>query len=140
MPKRRSKVAKLPSGAFRLNLSTDNDEGLFAVTDDDGAVIWPPVCQPGELAAEFMFSAFEYVKLATYSVVPFVVILALNIAIIVRLRRSTPLLRHARYGTSVTGEAVSLNTVRHASATVIEHRRATGTCKSRQVTTTHTQQ
>lgn len=35
-----------------------------------------------------MFKSFEYVKISTYCVIPFVVILCLNIAIIVRLRSS----------------------------------------------------
>ena len=87
--------------------------------DDNGTLIWPPSCQPGEAAAEFMFGAFEYVKLATYSVIPFIIILTLNIAIVIRLRHTTPLLRHARHGQSCAVEAFSLHTIGGAESTVI---------------------
>ena len=75
---------------------------LFAVRDANGTVKWPMSCQPGQATAQFMFGAYEYVKLATYSVIPFVIILTLNVAIIVRLRRNTPLLRYARHGSSLS--------------------------------------
>ena len=43
-------------------------------------------CQP-YLEYDFMFGPFEYVKLASYCIVPFAIILGLNVAIITRLRR-----------------------------------------------------
>ena len=107
---------------------------MFAVRDANGTLIWTPSCQPGEAAAGFMFGAFEYVKLATYSVIPFVIILTLNVAITVRLRRTTPLLRNSRHGRTVVAEAVPLNRVCSTAA----ERRVAGanSRKTRSETTT----
>lgn len=93
---------------------------MFAVRDENGTVIWPQSCQPGGAAAEFMFSAFEYIKLATYSIMPFVIILTLNVAIVARLRRTTPLLRYARHGQSAFGEVIPLDKVGDTDSTVAE--------------------
>jgi len=84
---------------------------LLTVRDENGTVIWPAKCQPGDAAPEFMYGAFEYIKLATYSLIPFVVILTLNASIIIRLCRTTPMLRHARHGTASVSEAVPLSRV-----------------------------
>ena len=72
-------------------------------------MVWPPACRPGAVAERFMYGPFEYVKLATYSVAPFVVILSLNVAIVVRLRRTTPMLRHARHGAPPAADSVHLS-------------------------------
>jgi len=74
----------------------------LVVTADDGTVIETESCQPGETAPVFMYGAFEYVKLVSYSLVPFVVILTLNVAIVIRLRRSTPLRRGPTTPTAVS--------------------------------------
>lgn len=39
----------------------------------------------------FMMHVFEYLKLISYCVVPFVIVLVLNVCIIVRLRQASPL-------------------------------------------------
>jgi len=88
------------------------------VRDENGTVILEAMCQPGDVAPEFMYGAFEYVKLATYSVVPFVLILTLNVAIIAKLRRTAPLLRHSRHSTHVTVDAIPLSRVADIDPTV----------------------
>lgn len=46
-------------------------------------------CGP-DMTSQFMFGPFEKMKLISYSIIPFAIILCLNVAIIVRLRYSTP--------------------------------------------------
>jgi hypothetical protein len=48
-------------------------------------------CLPAPEVADFMSIPFEYLKMVTYNVVPFIIILTLNVAIVARLRSSTPI-------------------------------------------------
>jgi len=123
------------STAFLLLLLYNRQWFDFAVRDENGTVIWMQSCQPGEAAAEFMFGAFEYIKLATYSIVPFIIILTLNVAIVARLRHTTPLLLYARHGHSTTGDSIPLNRIGAMDSTmhVGERQMATAIrCESRQ--------
>jgi len=56
---------------------------------DKKAVSPQPKCLPNPAVDHFMYGPFEYLKLATYNVIPFVIIAALNVAIIVKLRRKS---------------------------------------------------
>jgi len=61
-----------------------------------------PYCGP-PLDARFMRHQFEYIKLASYSLAPFAIILALNIAIVVRLRSPATAALLQRCATDHTG-------------------------------------
>ena len=119
---------------------TTRSRMMFAVRDDNGTLMWTKSCRPTEvgLAAEFMYSAFEFVKLATYSVLPFVVILTLNVAIVVRLRHTAaPLPCRRRRTRQRSTDPV---TVIHLSAVGIgraEHDVVGGDHRHRQSTTSN---
>jgi len=102
---------------------------MRAVRDGNGTLIWPKSCQPGGLAEAFMFGAFEYIKLATYSVVPFIIILSLNVAIVAHLRHTTPMLRYSRHhAPSASGcEGIPLHRV---GDTVIQRQSASANSRS----------
>ena len=55
------------------------------------------VCRPSDDNV-FMTNAFEYLKIVSYSVLPFIIVLTLNICIIYRMARSTKIIIHNLIG------------------------------------------
>lgn len=66
-----------------------------------------PTCGPPESMRRFMFGEFEFLKLSTYSLIPFAIILVLNVAIITRLHWRPFLLRGRSGDTTSTFSGAS---------------------------------
>jgi len=67
-----------------------------------------PYCGPSP-DAHFMRRHFEYIKLTSYSLAPFIIILGLNVAIVVRLRcgSAVSVLQHGDYAGGIQQSAVT---------------------------------
>jgi len=88
---------------WTMSLHYDDDSNLTCDAADDNY---------------FMMHVFEYLKLVSYCVVPFVIVIVLNTCIIVRLRRTCPVQR-----TSSVSVASSVSTTPKKSSTTSRSRR-----------------
>lgn len=73
---------------FALNCHIFWTISLYQIEGPKGT--WSRMFCGPDYTSAFMFGPFEKMKLISYSIIPFIIILCLNVAIIIRLRYSTP--------------------------------------------------
>lgn len=120
----RAARARLLTVALTVVIAASNGHVFWTMRLQDGVAAKMPVHCGADTGSEFMNAPFEYLKLASYSMLPFAAILTLNVLIIVRLKWSDLVSSMRTYddcSTTTAAAAASCN----ASLTLGRHAKIT---------------